>query len=228
MVLHEGLVKRVLAMLARRTAAVAVNDYLNSCLAEAFRQSHAHILCMLLLALGSVRLSFGREFWKARNSPSESREELQLVPSAAERSEATLVAVHELYMVDPALVARVLPNLQADLVNHELREHAFVCFGGGYIALQSTAACVITFHALMPAAGVVSLVNLCFQPLYDLVLMYMHLVPDRAQEQGCESTESGHSSCWAVARLLSYWCLDSAYFGIFAPLDCGAPQGQIG
>ena len=37
-------------------------------------------------------------------------------PSATERVEGILLVVQELYMVDPALVARVLPNLQAELV----------------------------------------------------------------------------------------------------------------
>ena len=54
--------------------------------------------------------------WKAFSLPPQGREELLLLPSTTERVEAILLVVHELYMIDPALVARVLPNLQAELV----------------------------------------------------------------------------------------------------------------
>ena len=55
-------------------------------------------------------------FRQAQSAPPQGREEQRLLPSPAERAEATLFLVQELYMVDPSLVARVMPNLQTDIL----------------------------------------------------------------------------------------------------------------
>ncbi|CAE7185596.1 Pds5a, partial [Symbiodinium necroappetens] len=104
-----GLVQRVLATLARHSAVVPVNDFLNRVLAEAF------------------------------SLPPQGREELLLLPSTTERVEAILLVVHELYMIDPALVARVLPNLQAELVSSDAgRRRAVTALVGHMLAHRSS------------------------------------------------------------------------------------------
>jgi len=78
-----GLVRRVLGGLAHRSAALPINDFLNTA----------------LYTLPSDADTLG--------GPGSAL--------ALERVEALLGVVHELFMLEPALVARVLPNLQADL-----------------------------------------------------------------------------------------------------------------
>ena len=74
---------------------------------------HTAVTWTLLLRASSTLLAY---FWQAYSSEPESSEELRLLPSSVERAETILFAVHELYAVDTSLVARVLPNLQADLL----------------------------------------------------------------------------------------------------------------
>ena len=74
---------------------------------------HTAVTWTLLLHASSTLLAY---FWQAYSSEPESSEELRLLSSSVERAEAILFAVHELYVVDPSLVARVLPNLQAELL----------------------------------------------------------------------------------------------------------------
>jgi len=82
-----GLVRRILGSLAHRSAALPINDFLNTSLyAEDKAQAEDEE------AAGPDRL-----------------------PGAQERLEGVLIAINELYTIEPALVARVLPNLHADL-----------------------------------------------------------------------------------------------------------------
>lgn len=80
-----GLVRRVLAGLATKSAAVHINDYLNKAL---FAEVDEH--------KGAKQVGYNL---------------------SQERLEGLLYATYELYSIHPSLVARVLPNVQADLKN---------------------------------------------------------------------------------------------------------------
>ncbi|CAK9082100.1 Sister chromatid cohesion protein PDS5 homolog A [Durusdinium trenchii] len=84
-----SLVRRVLGGLAEGSAAVPINDYLNKAL-----------------------------FWGSKKCPEPGFPRLQRgYKISQERLEGILCATSELYSIQPSLVARVLPNLQADLQN---------------------------------------------------------------------------------------------------------------
>ena len=82
-----GLVRRVLAGLASKSAAAPINDYVNKALFADDEEKGAK----QVQALG--------------------------YNMAQDRLEGLLYATYELYSIHPSLVARVLPNLQADLQN---------------------------------------------------------------------------------------------------------------
>lgn len=81
-----GLVRRVLAGLATKSAAVHINDYLNKALFAEVATEHK----------GAKQMGYNL---------------------SQERLEGLLYATYELYSIHPSLVARVLPNVQADLKN---------------------------------------------------------------------------------------------------------------
>lgn len=83
-----GLVRRVLSGLATQSAAATINDYVNKALFAEMEEPKQRI--------GEVQVGGNM---------------------IQERLEGLLCATYELYSVHPSLVARVLPNLQADLQN---------------------------------------------------------------------------------------------------------------
>eukprot|EP00435_Cladocopium_sp_Y103_P052134 s1152_g16.t1 len=86
-----GLVRRVLAGLASKSAAAPINDYVNKALFTDDEQRAEQKGAKQVQALG--------------------------YNMAQDRLEGLLYATYELYSIHPSLVARVLPNLQADLQN---------------------------------------------------------------------------------------------------------------
>ena len=82
-----GLVRRVLGGLATKSAAAPINDYVNKALFAEDEQKGAKQVQALGYNMSQDRL------------------------------EGLLCATYELYSIHPSLVARVLPNLQADLQN---------------------------------------------------------------------------------------------------------------